>query len=312
MSQLQDVVSGYSRGLYSSWFFYKPDRLLFDAGEGIIDRLSKRVYAIQRILLTHGHEDHISGIPAFVNLRNLGAGAREKALTIFHPKNDTWVQLLREYVTKKQERFLRYELAWEALEPGDRIDLGQPNRPRYIEAFACRHRPRAVTLGYRIMEQRTALEPELAALSQAEISALIRERGKDQVCRTYMHNIFTYTGDTTGIDPAVAADADVLMHEATYFEDDCPEKCFHCTFEKALAIAQEARVKTLALFHASGGFAEPVLRRRLAELIRSRGVEFPVYLFWRHRTFGYNEPASGDGREKTGKRGKPPLPDQAC
>lgn len=293
MSQIEDILSGYSRGLYSSWFLYKPDRLLLDAGEGIIDRLSKRVYAIQRILLSHGHEDHISGIPGLVNLRNLGAGAREKALTIYFPKGDTWVELLRDYLNRKQRKFLRYDLAWHPVEPGETIDLGQSKRPRHIEAFRSDHRPSAISLGYRIMEQRTALRPELANLDQGEISRLIKERGKDQVCETRMHNIFTYSGDTKGIDIEVAAGADLLLHEATYFEEDCPDRCFHCTFERALRIAREAEVKALVLFHASGGFAERVLRRRLGELLDAEDVDFPVCLFWRHRFFAFDRSSRG-------------------
>lgn len=283
MSQIEDILSGYSRGLYSSWIYYKPDRLLFDAGEGIIDRMSKRIYAIQRIMLSHGHEDHICGIPGLVNLRNLSAGAREKALTIYYPKGDTWVRLLQDYLHRKQHKFLRYDLNWQPVEPGDRIDLGQPKRPRHIEAFASGHRPSTLSVGYRIMEHRTSLRPEFADLPQGEISRLIRERGKDQVCQARMHNVLTYSGDTTGLDPEVAADADVLVHEATYFEDDCPETCFHCTFERALAIARDARVGALVLFHASGGFVERVLRRRLADLVQDMKPGFPVYLLWRYK-----------------------------
>ena len=304
MSQIRDVLSGFSRGLYSSWFYYKPDRMLFDAGEGIIDRLSKKVYAIQRVLLSHGHEDHISGLPGLVNLRNLGAGARDKPLAVYFPKGDTWVELLRDYLTKKQRKFLRYDLTWHAIEAGDVIDLGQPKRPRRVEAFASDHRPSTVSLGYRIMEQRTSLMPEFASLSQAEVAALIRERGKDQVCQTRMHNIFTYSGDTKGLGADVAADADVLLHEATYFEEDCPDKCFHCTFERALAVARDARVKALVLFHASGGFVERELRARLADLLDAMHVDFPVYLFWRHRFFAYEGPGGhGQGRGRMAASG---------
>ncbi len=283
MSQIEDVLSGYSRGLYSSWFYYKPDRLLFDAGEGIIDRMSKRVYAVQRILLSHGHEDHICGIPGLVNLRNLSAGDREKALTIYYPKGDSWVELLRNYLHKKQHRFLRYDLEWTPVVPGDRIDLGQPKRPRYIEAIKSGHRPSTLSLGYRILEHRQALRPEFAELPQQEISKHIRERGKDQVCESRMHNVFTYSGDTTGLDPALAEGADVLLHEATYFEDEQPDKHFHCTFEKALEIAQQAQVKALVLFHASGAFVERALRRQLSELLQQVGPAFSVHLIWRYK-----------------------------
>ncbi len=289
MSQIEDILSGYSRGLYSSWAYYKPDRLLFDAGEGVIDRMSKRVYAIQRILLSHGHEDHICGIPGLVNLRNLSAGDREKPLDIYYPKGDTWVELLRDYLRRKQQRFLRYELQWRAVEPGDVIDLGCPKRPRHIEAIESRHRPTTLSLGYRILERRMSLRPEFADLPQADISRLIRERGKDAVCAARMHNVFTYSGDTVGLDPALAHKADVLLHEATYFEQDAPEKHFHCTFERALSIAQEAEVKTLVWFHASGAFGERPLRRQAAALVQRVRPPFPVYLLWRFKLLRLSE-----------------------
>jgi len=39
-----DLLVSFSRALYSQWFFYKPTRCLFDAGEGVATTLGKKVF----------------------------------------------------------------------------------------------------------------------------------------------------------------------------------------------------------------------------------------------------------------------------
>jgi len=56
---MQNVLVGYSKSLYATWFYYKPARLLLDAGEGIVHVLGKRIFGIRKVFLSHGHEDHV-------------------------------------------------------------------------------------------------------------------------------------------------------------------------------------------------------------------------------------------------------------
>ncbi len=75
-----DVLISFSLALYSQWFYHKPTRCLFDAGEGVATTLGKKVFAIRSLFLSHGHEDHIAGISNLVNVRNLAVRrARETA-----------------------------------------------------------------------------------------------------------------------------------------------------------------------------------------------------------------------------------------
>ena len=45
--QLVENISGYSKAKYSTWLFYRPDRLLFDAGEGVSTSLGNFVYGVE-------------------------------------------------------------------------------------------------------------------------------------------------------------------------------------------------------------------------------------------------------------------------
>jgi ribonuclease Z len=58
----------YSKALYSSWLYYSPDRILFDAGEGASSILGNKAFAIRRVFVSHGHADHVAGLVGLVNI----------------------------------------------------------------------------------------------------------------------------------------------------------------------------------------------------------------------------------------------------
>src|SRR5210317_1992004 len=90
------VLKCYSKALYSSWYFYAPDRLMFDCGEGAASRLSQEIFAVEKIFLSHGHVDHIAGLLPFVCLRQSTKGDNEKPLQIYYPKGDRSVLTMKE------------------------------------------------------------------------------------------------------------------------------------------------------------------------------------------------------------------------
>ena len=77
--QLAENISGYSKAKYSTWLFYKPDRLLFDAGEGVSTSLGNYIYGVEQIFISHGHFDHIGGIPGILRSRLSSRGDKEWA-----------------------------------------------------------------------------------------------------------------------------------------------------------------------------------------------------------------------------------------
>ncbi|HDI11361.1 MAG TPA: MBL fold metallo-hydrolase [Candidatus Acetothermia bacterium] len=265
---------GYSKALYSTWFYYAPDRILFDCGEGMSSYLENKVYAIQRVFLSHGHADHISGLMGLINIRNNAMGDREKDLTVYFPAGNHFISELIVYFSRTNRR-LRYNLEWVPLQPGDRVPLLEGRHGRYLEAFATVHSPGEISLGYNIVERRRRLKPEYRDLPQEEIVKLVRAGKKAEITEEYDQRIFSYGGDSVPLKPYFIRDTEVLCHEATFLRDEDRKEYKHSTVWEAIEVALEAGVKKeLILFHLSSRYRRDI--PKLEEEIRKRGLPFKV------------------------------------
>ena len=180
MSLYQNIIDnlvGYSLAKYSTWFFYRPDRILFDCGEGVSTTLGNRIYGIERIVLSHGHGDHVAGIPGFLYSRASSMGDTEKPLDIYYPEGDRHIEKLRRYVESILPR-PPYRLTWLPIGPEESIELSTPDRK--LLSFQTHHIPRRCTLGYSIVEERTRLSPDYSNMPQADLVSLIRQHGRDR------------------------------------------------------------------------------------------------------------------------------------
>ncbi|MCJ8329130.1 MAG: MBL fold metallo-hydrolase, partial [Lentisphaeria bacterium] len=88
------IIKNFSKALYSSWHYYAPDRILFDCGEGAALHLKQEIFAVQKIVLSHGHIDHISGLLSFLCLRQSTKGDTEKPLDIYYPEGDRSIGIM--------------------------------------------------------------------------------------------------------------------------------------------------------------------------------------------------------------------------
>lgn len=272
-----DVLEGYSKAIYSTWFYYGPDRLLLDAGEGVASRMENRAFAIRKICLSHGHLDHISGLPSLLNIRSAGMGEKTKPLEIFYPKGDRYVEGLKAHLDRAMGR-MTYELSWVPTLPGDRIPLNadedEPARQhaRWLETFETQH-GRNRTLGYRVVENRRRLRPDFAGKPQEEIRALVQTEGREAITEEYAHRLLCYLGDGVpiGVDPF--ADADILMHEATFIAEADRENYVHSTLDEAVSQAVAARAKNLVLFHFSSRYPRREMRRAVVRSLADHGFD---------------------------------------
>ncbi len=70
------------------------------------------------------------------------------------------------------------------------------------------------------------------------------------------------------IDPALVADADLLVHDATFLNEPDRREPIHATTEEAIDVGKRANVKTLVLYHLSIRYdratAIPALRAQVA------------------------------------------------
>lgn len=266
----------YSRGLYSTWIYYAPDRIVFDAGEGLSSILGNKCFAIQHVFLSHGHADHISGLIGLINIRNSGMGDTEKPLTIYYPKENWRILELMAYIARTNSR-LSYELTWVPLEPGGRVDVFAGQNPRYVEAFQTQHTRSETSLGYNVIEVRRRLKDEYQHLGQEEIRHLVREQGREAITAQYPQKLFSYGGDSTPLDPHLVEGTEVLCHEATFLNADDRETMTHSTLEEALDVAQRAGVKReLFAFHISSRYRQEL--PKIVEEIKKLDLGFEVHL----------------------------------
>jgi len=233
------------------------DRILFDCGEGTQRQLvgSVGLTDLTEIFLTHFHTDHWLGLPGM--LKTFDLRGRDRPLAIHGPPG---LQALIALVVRMGGR-VSYPLHVVELGPHD--ELGRDGYR--IAPVPVSHRGSAY--GYAIYEdprpgvfdpvaaQRLGLVPgpEFGRVQRGET---IRGITPDQVLGpTRPGRKLVLSGDTAPCEAlAIAAhDADLLVHEATFAEEerDRARETGHSTAGQAAGLARDAGVGLLALNHVS-------------------------------------------------------------
>ena len=264
MSQMHDLIRGFSRGMFSNWLWHRPLQLLVDAGEGAQLALGTNVFSPSMLAITHGHSDHVLGIPGLIAARKFGKGAVDKPLTILFPEGSRGVQAARHLVSTVYQDVV-FPLNWIAVKAGDAVPLGKGRR---IEAMTVLHTTNEPALGYRVIETRRRLKAQFASMPEAEIEAVARGGRRDELLEDAAHVVFAHSGDAMPIDPALVMHADLLVHDATFLDEPDRREPIHATTTEALEVARAAAVKTLVLYHLSIRYdrvtALPKLRAQVA------------------------------------------------
>jgi len=261
---MQETLRGFSRGMYANWLWHKPLQLLVDAGEGLQIALGSNVFSPSVLAITHGHSDHVLGLPGLVAARRFGKGAVDKPLTIVFPEGSVGVQAAREWLGRAYSGVV-FPLTWIAAVPGTAVPIG---KNKQLEAMRVRHTANEAALGYRIVETRKRLKPEFASLSQSEIEAAAKNGTRDDLLEDVAHVLFAHSGDAMPIEPSLVMNADLLVHDATFLDEPDRREPIHATTEEALDVARQAGVKNLVLYHLSIRYdrakAIPALRAQVA------------------------------------------------
>jgi ribonuclease Z len=247
------------------------DRLLFDCGEGTQRQLLRSIGLIdlEEIFLTHFHADHVLGLPGMI--KSFGLRGREVPLTVYGPPGlRALFDALRPIIGRSPYRI-------------DLVELG-PNeelrRDGYLIApFEVRHR--VPTYGYALIEDDrpgrfdAALARELGVEFGPDFGRLQRGevvtgskgevRPEQVVGEPRRGRKVVLSGDTAPCDMtrAVAHNADLLIHEATFLteERERASETAHTTAAQAAEIADEAGVVLLALHHVSPRYGGGEIRR---------------------------------------------------
>jgi len=249
------------------------DRLLFDCAEGTQRQMLRSAVGLvdlHEIFLTHYHADHYLGLPGM--LKTFALRGRELPITIYGPPGlaDLFSSLRRIF----GKLTYRYELV--ELRPGDALERGDYQ----LRTFAVRHGVSAV--GYALVEHERPGRFDVETADALGVPAG-RERGilqrgdsitladgrvitADAVLGPARPGRTVVLAGDTGPAPSVleaARGADVLVHEATFLEDERERalETNHSTAGDAAALAREAGVTMLALTHLSNRYSGPEAAR---------------------------------------------------
>jgi ribonuclease Z len=240
------------------------ERLLFDCGEGTQRQMQRSVGLVQvdAIHLTHFHADHVLGLPGLLKTYDLTD--RERPLIIRGPRGLRDLFAVLNPIVGR----LHFELELVELAPGEAIS----GDGYEIQSFEVAHGTRAY--GYALVEEdrpgRFDLEaardlgvpegPAFAALQRGEeVQGSGGSVRPDQVIGTSRPGrTVVLTGDTAPCPSTVAAaaDAELLIHDASFAEEDAQRaaETGHSTVGQAASVASEAHVKMLALVHISSRY----------------------------------------------------------
>jgi ribonuclease Z len=246
------------RGLPALLLRAGGDRVLFDCGEGTQQQLLRSVGLpeLDAIFLTHYHLDHWLGLLGM--LKTFDLRARERPLTVYGPPGlRALIDVMRPVVIGRTG----YALRLVELEPHEEVAFDS----YLVAAFPVDHRVAAY--GYAIVEHERpgrfdadaarALGvpegPDFGRLQRGEIVGGVRPEqvvGPPRPGRRIVISGDTRPCQTTEV---YAHGADVLVHEATFLEDERARarETAHSTAAQAAEVAREAGVRLLALTHLS-------------------------------------------------------------
>ena len=241
---------------------------LFDCGEGTqhqILRSDIRISQITRIFVTHMHGDHIYGLMGL--LASCGLAGNPSRIDIYGPpKLNDYLKACSRY----SQTHFSYPVKVHTVTPGVLYEDNEFT----VRCEALTHRVPA--FGYRVAEKdrKGRLNVERAAalgipsgplygkLKRGEWVTLPdgrRINGADLCGPTEVGRKFVYCTDTIYCENAVALadDADVLVHEATFAHQDAElaYQRLHSTSTMAAQVALAAQAKQLVMTHFSPRYA---------------------------------------------------------
>lgn len=269
----------FSKALYSTWVIYKPERILFDVGEGISTLLGNSVYGIKTIFLTHGHVDHLSGLWGFINTRNAAMGDREKPMNVYYPEKNKAIEKFKDFILDMNPR-LRYQVNFVSLCDSERIFLRSAGSfERSIVPFKTCHTANEKSFGYSIFEKRKKLKEEYSELEKSELIKIIKEKGRDEITDVYEKKILTISGDSHVLPLDKINNSETLIHECTFFKSTDRKNNNHTTIDELIdVIDKSVGVKRLILYHISGRYTNLVRKREaeFVEIFKSKGIELYI------------------------------------
>ena len=257
--------------------------LLFDCGEGTQRQMMRYGvgFSFKEIFISHYHSDHFLGVIGL--FRTLGLMDRKEGVILYGPKGAE--RVLGGALAVGIER-TRFPVDIKEVQPGDSLDRADYR----LDIFDTDHR--ADTIGFALVEKDRLgrFDPDRARELGVPEGPLWGQIHKGQPVtlpdgRVVMPadlvgpprpgRTVVYSGDTRPHRSVVAAarDADLLVHEATFGDDELARavETGHSTAREAAEVAREAGARKLVLTHLSARYT-----REAPELLAEAQEVFPA------------------------------------
>jgi len=243
------------------------ETLLFECGEGSQRQMMRYgvSFNLSDIFFTHFHADHFLGVIGLV--RTLGLQGRTETMRLFGPKGAK--KVLKEAISLGVDR-APFPIDITEVKPGDAI-----KRDGYeIRPFATDHGGGSVGYALQENERFGRFDPDKArelGIPEGPLWGKL-QRGESVTLPDTRHltpdtvvgpkrpgRLVVITGDTRPSAGTVdaATEADLLIHEATFGEEekDRAKETGHSTAREAAQVALAAKAKRLVLTHLSARYS---------------------------------------------------------
>lgn len=241
----------------------QKDTLLFDCGEGTQKQLMIAGISfmdVDKIFISHWHADHFAGLIGLIQTMNLER--RRKPLVIFGPEAERFVS----DIVDLGYFGLRFEI--EAVNvPFEGDEITKIFEAEEYEVYSVPNLHTVPSVAYAFQEKtRWNIDLEKlkklglkrgAWLKKLKEKEKVEREGKivklQEVSNPKPGLKVVYSGDTKPCRTVekISENADLLIHDSTFIEEDVTEKVHHADAKAAAKIAKAANVKQLILTHFS-------------------------------------------------------------
>ncbi len=284
------MVPTKDRNVTGIYFEHEGEGMLLDCGEGTQRQMSiagiNRI-KVKKVLITHWHGDHVSGLVGLI--QTIGHGAEEPELDVYGPKGSKEVMhhLMRSCIFYNKVKINIHET------DSKKITVLHENDKYRIEAINVQHSVPCVAYSFIIKDQYNIDVAKAAkfGIKPGPKMGELQKKGKtviqgktvkvEEVGTLKKGKKLSFIFDTRICKPCfdIAENADLLICESS-FEQKHAERAAevkHLSTKDAADIATQANVKKLLITHFSQRYKDTnTLRQEITDLFPNSLVAFDL------------------------------------